>query len=348
MQEKQFVQQGIRRVNLDDFLAKELEGSGYAGSTIERTPTSTKIVITAEKPGLIIGRGGSRIRELTSDVEDEFGFEDPQIEVNEIEEPDSNAQVVANNMAEWLEKGGSAKRVGYTYLRRVRETGVIGAQIEVSGKLSGNRGRTEKFSFGYVKRCGDTADEQVDRGYRLARTKPGAIGVKVRIMDSMPEFMHQDTDLAERIRHESEEGTEDEQADKINRIIEEAENMTGAEIGRAIEQLEDVQEAEIEVDEVRDVYENRDTDEGGSDTAEDSEEHKNSESDATEDESGGEQPDQTESDNTDYASIVSGTIADAKDELDALETPDYGAALEAESSGKDRVTFVEWLEERSE
>ncbi|NMJ76443.1 30S ribosomal protein S3 [Nanohaloarchaea archaeon] len=344
MQEKQFVQQGIRRVNLDDFLADELEGSGYAGSTIERTPTSTKIVITAEKPGLIIGRGGSRIRELTSDVEDEFGFEDPQIEVNEIEEPDSNAQVVANNMAEWLEKGGSAKRVGYTYLRRVRETGVIGAQIEVSGKLSGNRGRTEKFSFGYVKRCGDTADEQVDRGYRLARTKPGAIGVKVRIMESMPEFMHQDTDLAERIRHESEEGTEDDRADKINRIIEEAENMTGAEIGRAIEQLEDVQEAEIEVDEVRDVYENHDTEDGETgDSTEDGDGQDDAEPETTADE-----PEQTEAADADYNAIVSGTIADAKDELDALEEPDYEAALEAESSDKDRVTFVEWLEERSE
>lgn len=344
MQEKQFVQQGIRRVNLDDFLADELEGSGYAGSTIERTPTSTKIVITAEKPGLIIGRGGSRIRELTSDVEDEFGFEDPQIEVNEIEKPDSNAQVVANNMAEWLEKGGSAKRVGYTYLRRIRETGVIGAQIEVSGKLSGNRGRTEKFSFGYVKRCGDTADEQVDRGYRLARTKPGAIGVKVRIMESMPEFMHQDTDLADRIRHESEEGTEDDRADKVNRIIEEAENMTGAEIGRAIEQLEDVQEAEIEVDEVRDVYENRDTEDGDTgDSTEDDGEQDDAEPETTADE-----PEQTETADADYGAIVSGTIADAKDELDALEEPDYEAALEAETSDKDRVTFVEWLEERSE
>ncbi|EHK00657.1 30S ribosomal protein S3P [Candidatus Haloredivivus sp. G17] len=76
----------------------------------------------------------------------------------------------------------------------MKEAGVIGAEVEITGKLSGNRGRTEKFSFGYVKRCGNTSKENVQKGYQLARTKPGAIGVKVRVMKEMPDFMHRDVD----------------------------------------------------------------------------------------------------------------------------------------------------------
>jgi small subunit ribosomal protein S3 len=175
VQEKQFIENGARKVRLHEYLEDELEGAGYSHSDLVRTPTSTKIVIYAQRPGLVIGRGGSRIRELTSDMEDEFNFDNPQIEVNEIDEPDADADVVAKSMASWLEKGGQGKRVGYTYLRRMKEAGVIGAEIEISGKLSGNRGRTEKFSFGYVKRCGNTSKANVDTGYRLARTNPVGI-----------------------------------------------------------------------------------------------------------------------------------------------------------------------------
>jgi len=110
MQEKQFIQKGARKVRLDEYLHEELEGAGYSHADIVRTPTSTKVVIHAQRPGLVIGRGGSRIKELTSDVERKFNLENPQIEVNEIEEPDANAQIVAQSMADWLEKGGRAKR----------------------------------------------------------------------------------------------------------------------------------------------------------------------------------------------------------------------------------------------
>ncbi|MFB6217482.1 MAG: 30S ribosomal protein S3, partial [Candidatus Aenigmatarchaeota archaeon] len=282
----------------------------------------------AQRPGLVIGRGGSRIKELTSDMEEEFDFENPQIEVDEIEEPDANAQVVAKSMADWLEKGGRAKRVGYTYLRRVREAGAIGAEIEVSGKLSGNRGRTEKFSFGYVKRCGDTSRQHVDRGYSLARTKPGAIGVKVRIMKSMPEFKHRDVDVEEEILHETiehDEG-EDSRGEKIDKVLAEAENMTAAEIDRAAEET-GVELEDITVEEIRDAFEEREEEETGSE--------------AEENES--EEPETSEAD---YEEIVSGTISDAKDALEELDSPDYAAALEAEKDNKNRTTFIDWLESR--
>lgn len=363
MQEKEFIEKGARKVRLDEFLADELEGAGYSKSELVRTPTSTKIVIWAQRPGLVIGRGGSRINELTDDIEDVFDFENPQIEVNEIEEPDSDANVVADSIADWLEKGGHAKRVGYTYLRRMKEAGVIGAEIEVTGKLSGNRGRTEKFNYGYVKRCGNTSKENVQKGYALARTKPGAIGVKVRIMKEMPEFMHRDVDVSTEILHKtvSEDGEAAESRDEtIEQIIKEADDMTSAELERAIEETASAIEegAEISKDEVRDAFEEIDEEELEDDSEEESTEETEEaeeESEETEEDEESEEADEQEEseqeevkesseEDSDYEEIVSGTISDAKDMIGELEDPDFDALLEAEESNKNRKTFVDWLE----
>ncbi len=342
MQEKEFIEKGARKVRMHEYLEEELEGAGYSHSDIVRTPTSTKIVIYAQRPGLVIGRGGSRINELTADMEKEFDFENPQIEVNEIENADAEAEVVAKSMASWLEKGGQPKRVGYTYLRRMKEAGVIGAEIEISGKLSGNRGRTEKFSFGYVKRCGDTSKQNVDQAYRLARTKPGAIGVKVRIMKQMPEFMHRDVDVEEEILHETVEHDEEvpPKSERMEKIIAEAENMTSAEIDRVIEEHE-IEDGDITKQEIRDAFE-----EGGEPEEEDTED----EGEETEEaESKGQVEDESEKEtgaSSDYGDIVSGTISDAKEKLEEMENVDWEEVLEAEKDDKDRKTFKQWIERR--
>ena len=345
MQEKQFIQNGARKVRLHEFLEDELEGAGYSHSDLVRTPTSTKIVIYAQRPGLVIGRGGSRIRELTEAMEKAFNFDNPQIEVNEIENPDADADVVAKSMASWLEKGGQAKRVGYTYLRRMKEAGVIGAEIEVSGKLSGNRGRTEKFSFGYVKRCGNTSEEHVDKGYRLARTKPGAIGVKVRIMKSLPEFLHRNVDVEEEILHEVVEGDEDEttESEKIEKIISEADNMTASAIEDAAEEV-GVDIEDISLGDIRDAFEVMEEEPETEEVEDESKADEEAPEENTED---SEETDETDSD-VDYESIVSGTIGDAKDDLEDLSNPDWDAALEAEENDKNRTTFIDWLETRIE
>ncbi|MFB6182859.1 MAG: 30S ribosomal protein S3 [Candidatus Nanohaloarchaea archaeon] len=323
MQEKKFIEKGIRKVNIEEYLENELDGAGYSHSELVRTPTSTKIIINAQRPGLVIGRGGSRIQELTEKMEEDFDLDNPQIEVNEVENPDADAEVVAKSIANWLEKGGHAKRVGYTYIRRMKEAGVIGAEVEISGKLSGNRGRTEKFSYGYVKRCGNTSKDNVEKGYELARTKPGAIGVKVRIMKEMPEFMHRDVDVEEEILHETQEGEEQqEKAEAIQQIIEEAENMTSAELERAIEEkAEQVNTDEISKEEVREAFENKET-------IEEQEEEKETE----------EEPE------TEYEELVKGTISEAKDKINQMEDPDIGAIKQAEKANKNRKTFIEWLE----
>ncbi|MFB6203227.1 MAG: 30S ribosomal protein S3 [Candidatus Nanohaloarchaea archaeon] len=373
MKEKKFIQKGIRKVRLDEFLERELEGAGYSHSDLVRTPTSTKIVIYAQRPGLVIGRGGSRIKELTSDLEDEFDFDNPQIEVNEIEDPDADAEIVAKSIASWLEKGGHAKRVGYTYLRRMREAGVIGAELEIAGKLSGNRGRTEKFSFGYVKRCGNTSKDNVESAYELARTKPGAIGVKVRIMKEMPEFKHRDVDVEDEILHEMVTGEEaEEKTDRIERVIKEADSMTSTELERAIEETgEHVETSDISKQEVRDAFEELDEDELESDVEEETEEELKEEVEEAEEDleeveeeieeieeeieeekgsrdSGEETEEEGSGASEDHETLVSGTIAEAKDQIQEMDDPDYGAILQAEEAGKNRKTFIEWLERQQE
>ena len=349
MKEKQFIQKGARKVRLDEFLEDELEGAGYSHSDIVRTPTSTKVVIYAQRPGLVIGRGGSRINELTDDMEAAFDFDNPQIEVNEIKEGDANAEIVAKSIADWLQKGGHAKRVGYTYLRRMKEAGVIGAELEITGKLSGNRGRTEKFSFGYVKRCGNTSKKNVAKAYELARTKPGAIGVKVRIMKSLPEFQHRKIDVQKEIFHQtiSDEDAEN-RSERIDEVIQEAENMTSAELERAIEDKgEEIETSDIEKDEVREAFEEKEEEEAEAEEAsEDEEDESKMDEEAPVEDA--EQAEESEGDESEYEEIVQGTIGDAKDAIEDLDDPDYGALLQAEQAAKNRTTFVDWLESRVE
>jgi len=360
MQEKQFIQQGARKVRLDEFLEEELEGAGFSRSELVRTPTSTKIVVHAQRPGLVIGRGGSRIQELTEKMEKEFDFENPQIEVNEIENPDSDAEIVAKSIASWLEKGGHAKRVGYTYIRRMKEAGVIGAEVEIAGKLSGNRGRTEKFSFGYVKRCGNTSKDNVEKAYQLARTKPGAIGVKVRIMKELPDFMHRDVDVSKEILHES-AGAEAHEAEKpelIDRILQEADNMTSAELERAMEELdEDIDTSDVSKKEIREAFENQpdeldeelDEEEVEEAVEEAEEELEKVKEEAAEAEEAIEEAEEA-LEEIDHEEVVSSTVKDAKDEIRELEEEieqlPVEELIEAEESGKSRKTLLKWLRNR--
>ncbi len=225
MIEKEFVKQNINKVKLEEYLDKELERANYSHIDFTKTSTSTNIILYSEKPGLIIGRGGHRIKELIQKLKDDFGIENPQVEAKEVEEPDLDAQVVAKNVSGWLEKGGHPKRVGNTYVRRVMEAGAAGVQIEISGKLGGSRGRNAKFSRGYVKMCGETALRNIDYAYRKAITKPGALGVKVRIMKEIPPYMQRQhiekEEKPEEVKEEEKEKKENNESKKKEEKTEE-------------------------------------------------------------------------------------------------------------------------------
>ncbi len=179
---KYFIDMNSRKLRVDEYLARELNSAGYGGVDIRKISMKTEVIIYASRPGVVIGRRGAKIRELTDTLENEFGIEKPQIEVSEIESPWLNAQVMASRLARQLERGVRFRRMAYWILRRVMRAGAIGCEIIISGKLSSRRARYQKFRQGTIAKTGEPSDLYVDEAYDIAILKPGVIGIKVRIM----------------------------------------------------------------------------------------------------------------------------------------------------------------------
>jgi small subunit ribosomal protein S3 len=181
--ERKFVRENTNRVLIKEFLVKKIEGAGFGGMNIQRTPMGTRINILVERPGMVIGKSGNKIKELTEDIRTNFNVDNPQIEIQEAGSKASlNAKIMAEKLAEALERGWHFRRAGHSTVRRIMDAGAKGCQVIIAGKLTGARHRTEKFTEGHIKFCGETAKEVMDVGYATAKLKPGVLGVKVRIM----------------------------------------------------------------------------------------------------------------------------------------------------------------------
>jgi len=180
--EQQFIQDGLQRSQIDEFFAEELGRAGYGGMEVAKTPMGTQIVLKAEKPGMVIGKGGKNIRKVTRELEERFDLDDPQIDVQEVDEPDLNARIVADRLANALERGWYFRKAGHTTIDRIMEAGALGAEIVLSGKVTGARSRVEKFNRGYIKHNGEPAQSIVDEGQGVAVMKLGTIGVTVKII----------------------------------------------------------------------------------------------------------------------------------------------------------------------
>ncbi len=179
---KLFVQKGIVKAKIDEYLAKEFYRAGYAGVDILKTPLGTRIVIYAERPAIIIGRRGSMIRQLAQIFERRFGLENPQITVTTVENPYLSARIVAFRLAVALERGFHFRRAAFIALRRIMEAGALGAEIVISGKLTSERARYEKYRAGRIYKTGEQATIMVERAVAHALLKPGVYGIEVRIV----------------------------------------------------------------------------------------------------------------------------------------------------------------------
>jgi len=181
--ERKFIRESTNRILIKEFLIKKVEGAGFGGMTIQRTPMGTRINIIVERPGMVIGKGGTKIKQITSDIRDKFDVDNPQIEIQEAGSAASlNAQIMAEKLAEALERGWHFRRAGHSTVRRIMGAGAKGCQVVIAGKLTGARHRTEKFTQGHIKYCGETAKQVMDRGFAVAKLKAGVLGVKVGIM----------------------------------------------------------------------------------------------------------------------------------------------------------------------
>lgn len=220
--EKRFVKEGIRNRDVEEFLANTFARAGYSHCEIQRTPLSIRITVFAHKPGLIIGRGGKNIEAMTKTLKERFGFENPQLDVQEIENPDLDSYIIAKWMASAIERGLNFKRVANIALERVMGAGAAGVAIRISGKIGGDMGRTEKFSAGYLKYSGEPSESMVDTAYAQANVKIGMIGIQVRIMKEKPKELK----IKEKI-----EGKKEESEEETMEIKEEFIEEKGEEIG---------------------------------------------------------------------------------------------------------------------
>lgn len=166
-----------------EFIKRQLGKGKISKVKIEYTPVGEKIIVSTNKPGLIIGRKGEKIEELTQILKKKFKLENPIIEIDEIMKPEFDAQIIADEIALGLERGGPLKFkvIAYRMLQKIMEAGALGAEIVLGGKLPGARAKSWRFAQGYLKKTGDSA-KVVDRAKAIAQTKPGTVGIKVSIL----------------------------------------------------------------------------------------------------------------------------------------------------------------------
>ncbi|MDG1533977.1 MAG: 30S ribosomal protein S3 [Candidatus Thalassarchaeaceae archaeon] len=179
---RNIIHRNIERQLVREFLLRETERAGFGGLEFNRTPEGTKVTLQAEQVGRVIGRRGKVIHELQRRLQEDFNLDKPRLEVNEIEEPRLNAQVMASRLASSLERGWFFRRAGHSTSQNIMDAGARGCLIILSGKISGARHRVQKFQKGHIKFCGETALEFMDEGFATAVKKLGTIGCTVRIM----------------------------------------------------------------------------------------------------------------------------------------------------------------------
>ncbi len=179
---KYFVKENARRAEIDEYLSQELKRAGYSRVEMTKTPLGTRIVVYAAKPGLVIGRRGQSIRDLTQILETRFGVENPQISVATIDAPELDPKVVASQIAMALQRGIHFRRAAYWALQRTIEAGALGVEIAIRGKLTTDRARYEKYRAGYLPVVGEAISKILRSAVVDTQLKQGLFGISVRVM----------------------------------------------------------------------------------------------------------------------------------------------------------------------
>ena len=169
-----------KNLELDEFLAKELAEAGYGGVDIQKTPLGTRVILYVTRPGIVIGRRGLGIKELTDKLS-KYGLQNPQVSVSEIEVPELNPRVVANRVVQLLEKGTAFRRAALWALNTIMNAGALGAEVIISGKLRSERANFEKYTMGIVPKSGELANKIVKEAVAHLQLRLGTYGIKIKI-----------------------------------------------------------------------------------------------------------------------------------------------------------------------
>lgn len=217
MIERKFVAQKIKEFQIEEYITQSLENVGHSHTKMVKTPLGEKIIIFASRPGLVVGRKGQNIKQLTKTLKKRFDLENPQIEISEVDNPNLDAHIVVEKITDALEKFGSQKfkAIGHKIMTDVMRAGALGIEIVVSGKVPSARAKSWRFYSGYLKKCGDIAN-YVRKADAQAHLKTGVVGIKVSIMPpdlKLPddiELMDKKETKVEEIKEVKEEASKEE------------------------------------------------------------------------------------------------------------------------------------------
>ena len=190
---KNVMKNNFRNMELNEYLSSSLNEAGYGGAEVQKTPIGTKITLFVIRPGLVIGRKGSGIRDLTARLEQNFNLENAQVSVTEVTKPELNPHIMANRIAQLIERGTAFRRASLWTINTIMGAGAIGVEITISGKLRGERAHFEKHTAGIIPKSGKVAEEVVRSSTNSLLTKMGLVGIKLKI--SLKEEIHRDFDL---------------------------------------------------------------------------------------------------------------------------------------------------------
>lgn len=184
MIERKFIAEKRKEFQIKNHIDLLLRRVGASQVKLKKTPLGEKIMITAARPGLVVGRKGENIRMLTAELKKKFNLENPQIEIEEVANASLDPVIVGERIASTLERFGSGrfKSIGHKVLEDIMRAGALGAEIVVSGKIPSARARRWRFYQGYLKKSGFIAQEKVLTAYVHAVLKTGVVGIQVRIM----------------------------------------------------------------------------------------------------------------------------------------------------------------------
>ena len=180
-------------MELNEYLSSSLTEAWIWRSGSSKTPIGTKITLFVIRPGLVIGRKGSGIRDLTARLEQNFNLENAQVSVTEVTKPELNPHIMANRIAQLIERGTAFRRASLWTINTIMGAGAMGVEITISGKLRGERAHFEKHTAGIIPKSGKVAEEVVRSSTNSLLTKMGLVGIKLKI--SLKEEIHRDFDL---------------------------------------------------------------------------------------------------------------------------------------------------------
>ncbi len=168
----------VEDVKIRKYIKKNLAFAGVAKTEIERTENDVEVIIHAARPGIVIGRRGSEVDKLRSDLQSIVDDKSVQIKIREVQQPEINAQLVAEGIGEQIIKRVNYRRAMKKAVETCVNAGVFGIKIRVSGRLGGAEiARADGYSVGNLPLQKLRAN--IDFGFTEARTTMGIIGIKV-------------------------------------------------------------------------------------------------------------------------------------------------------------------------